>query len=72
MQRTTKEILNFLLEELKKATGNNDIAIVYAYGQPILESANGSRELSPRLSKTELALYMRAMIRGANMAKGNY
>ena len=51
MKRTTKEILNFLLEELKKATGDNNLMIGYAYGQPRLESANGCRDISPRLSK---------------------
>ena len=69
--RTTRAELDQLCAIINRAT-DGDYEVQYAYGRPRLVRANGSVDVSPRLSTGELAQWMRAMLTGieAGRAKG--
>lgn len=69
MTRTTDKDLNQLCDMLNKDTDNRyDFSIGHAYGGVRLESHNGSRDVSPRLSKGELSQWMHAFHSGLSHA----
>ena len=67
MTRTTLRELDQLAAMIERATAV-PVTVGHAYGQPRLESADGSRDLSPRLPTGQLADYMRGILRGIDLA----
>jgi len=63
MSRTTRTELDALARIMGRADGQT-YAVHYAYGQPRVERAGGSVDVSPRLPAGELARWMRAYISG--------
>ena len=61
MTRTTKDDLQYYVDRLNKLT-NGDFCLGYAYGGVRLEAANGSVDISQRLSKKELYLQLVTMV----------
>ena len=61
MTRTTKNDLQYYVDRLNKLT-NGDFCLGYAYGGVRLEAANGSVDISQRLSKKELYLQLVTMV----------
>lgn len=58
---TTKNDLQYYVDRLNKLT-NGDFCLGYAYGGVRLEAANGSVDISQRLSKKELYLQLVTMV----------
>ena len=58
---TTKNDLQYYVDRLNKLT-NGDFCLGYAYGGVRLEAANGSIDISQRLSKKELYLQLVTMV----------
>lgn len=54
---TTKTQLQETINRINRKLGKR-LAIDYAYGRPRVTNLDGSREISPRLSRGELALWL--------------
>jgi hypothetical protein len=67
-QRTTDKELDRLASQLNEVLPGNDYSIGHAYGGVRLESKGGSRDVSPRLTKGELAMWIHAFLGGAYAA----
>ena len=65
-ERTTRKDLEGLATVLNNCTNRpaGYYFVQYAYGQPRLMAADGSREVSPRLPAGQLADWLRAFIAG--------
>ena len=63
-RRTTKADLERVVVVIRRMTGDDTYGIGYAYGQPRLERADGSRGVSPRLPSGELRRWMGAYLDG--------
>lgn len=55
------------LNRVLSLEGADRLTVEYAYGRPRLFRGDGSREVSPRLSKPMLELFMDGMMAGIEM-----
>ena len=67
MARTSQRDLSEMAAHIESITGI-PVMIGWAYGAPRLESADGSREISPRLPSGQLMDWMRAFLAGYDAA----
>lgn len=64
-----RKYLEDLCDLLNRETDNRyGFSVGMAYGRPRLEANNGSRDVSPRLNKRELADWMHAFAAGLDHA----
>jgi hypothetical protein len=70
MDKVTNNDLEILLAEVIKQTNNTTLFIGRTCGSVRLEANGGSVDVSPLLTKRELYQYMRAMLKGISLAKG--
>ena len=65
---TTKSDLQSLVHVLNKVTGGGNYSLDYAYGRVRLTNFTGSKDVSPRLSRGELAEWIYAYMAGYEAA----
>ena len=57
---TTKKQLQDTVDRINRKSGKTPIEIEYAYGRPAITTAGGARQLSPRLTRGDMALWLGA------------
>ena len=65
---TTKSDLQGIVDLLNKVTGGDNYSLDYAYGGVRLTNFTGSKDVSPRLSRGELAEWIYAYMAGYEAA----